>query len=281
MKIAVHLHLYYFNQLPKVLSYLKSLEGIDYDLFVTMVQENKDVEQQLKTFNPNTNIFVVENRGYDIGPFIDFLHHIDFKKYDYVLKVHTKSEDKSVFVRLNGYSLSTKLWVFLLWNSLLGSKKQLDKALSLFQDEKVGMVASSLCITKNKKNYNYLLPEINNELAKNGFNPVKKCSFVAGTMFLARTQLLKSFLKYQLMDFEATNGSVKDGALAHIVERMFSILILQQGYKIKGVRSHRHWVIVLRLFFKKIIRFLYQNKKSANGKRIVKVFGFRILKRHG
>ena len=84
MKIAVHLHLYYFNQLPKVLSYLKSLEGIDYDLFVTMVQENKDVEQQLKTFNPNTNIFVVENRGYDIGPFIDFLHHF-LKLLPYIL----------------------------------------------------------------------------------------------------------------------------------------------------------------------------------------------------
>ena len=271
MKIAVHLHLYYLNQLSKTLSYLKSLEGCDYDLFVTMVHENKDVEQQLKTFNPNASILVVENRGYDIGPFIDFLHRIDLKKYDYVLKVHTKSERGLCMTNLNNYYLGNKVWTFLLWNSLLGSKKQLDKALSLFQDEKVGMVASSLCITKNKKNYNYLLPEINNELAKNGFDPVESFSFVAGTMFLAKTNVLKPLLNYQLNDFETTDGKIKDKAFAHIMERLFSAFVWQQGYQLKGIKSQKHILVMLYILLRKYFRFMYQDKKTSSGKRIIKI----------
>ena len=272
MKMAVHLHLYYLNQLSKTLSYLKSLEGFDYDLFVTMVHENKDVEQQLKTFNPNARVFVVENKGYDIGPFIEVLHKIDLDKYDCVLKMHTKSDTKdNRAIALNNYCLSNTIWTSLLWDSLLGSKQQFKKALSVLQNEKVGMVASSLCITKNKKNYDYLLPEINNELKKTGFEPMDKLSFVAGTMFLAKSNVLKPLLNYQLNDFEVTNGKIKDCTFAHVVERLISFFVLQQGFELKGVKSHNHFVIIIYILLRKFVRFMYQDKKTSSGKRIIKI----------
>ena len=71
-KLAVHLHLYYTEQLPEILKYLRNLNKIEYDLFVTIVKDDQNVITQLKTFNPQAKIWVVENRGYDIGPFASY-----------------------------------------------------------------------------------------------------------------------------------------------------------------------------------------------------------------
>ena len=101
-KLAVHLHLYYKEQLPKIVKYLKNLDGVDYDLFVTMVEDDEQVKLKILAEFPNSKIWVVENRGYDIGPFIEFLHRIDLKDYEYVLKVHTKGTKSNNYTHLNG-----------------------------------------------------------------------------------------------------------------------------------------------------------------------------------
>ena len=98
--LAVHLHLYYTEQLPNIIKYLKSLEDVDYDLFVTMVEIDKGIEEQIKAFNKKANIRVVENRGYDIGPFVDFLHKINLDDYKYILKLHTKGNTSFNHVKL-------------------------------------------------------------------------------------------------------------------------------------------------------------------------------------
>ena len=110
MKIAVHLHLYYLEQLPKILKYLKSLDGTAHDLHVTMVKHDKDAEKAISTFNPKANIIIVPNRGYDLGPFIEFLHQIDLDAYDLILKVHTKKEISQNHTWLNGRRLDNKLY---------------------------------------------------------------------------------------------------------------------------------------------------------------------------
>ena len=74
MKLAVHLHFYYLEQLSEILTYLRSLKGQCCDLFVTMVEENKKAQAQIKAVYPNATIMVVPNYGYDLGPFIEFLH---------------------------------------------------------------------------------------------------------------------------------------------------------------------------------------------------------------
>ena len=48
--------------------------GIDYELYVTMTAKDEKVETKIKQAFSEATIWQVENRGYDIGPFIDFLH---------------------------------------------------------------------------------------------------------------------------------------------------------------------------------------------------------------
>ena len=89
-KIAVHMHLYYAEQLEDLLQRLESLSGTAYDLYVTMGAEDKKAEQTIKAFKADANIRIVRNLGYDVGPFIDFLHHVNLDDYDYIIKIHTK-----------------------------------------------------------------------------------------------------------------------------------------------------------------------------------------------
>ena len=114
--LAVHLHLYYTEQLPNILKYLRNMEDVDYDLFVTMVKAAEGVEEQIKSFNNKAKIWVVENRGYDIGPFIDFLHKINLDDYKYVLKLHTKGSKSNNYTLLNNKRLDNALWGKILWD---------------------------------------------------------------------------------------------------------------------------------------------------------------------
>ena len=75
--IAVHLHIYYEEMWGVLAGCLGALQGHDYDLFVTLVKPNADLEVKIKAFKPMAEIFVVENRGYDVGAFIYVLNHIN------------------------------------------------------------------------------------------------------------------------------------------------------------------------------------------------------------
>lgn len=90
MKILVHLHLYYHEQLDWFLAKLKNIT-CPYDLYVTYVDKNKLSEQKLKSFKPDVKLIKVENRGYDVYPFWQVLQRINLDDYNYVLKLHTKN----------------------------------------------------------------------------------------------------------------------------------------------------------------------------------------------
>ncbi|MBO5441236.1 MAG: hypothetical protein J6A09_01550, partial [Alphaproteobacteria bacterium] len=134
MKIAVHLHLYYQTQLPEMLKLLTNLNqpGINWDLYVTLPLTDSLTDAQAEVISnrilsvfPNAKITHPENRGYDVGAFIDFLHHINLDEYDYVLKVHTKNQDKRNQTILNGNKLDNALWRKILLDALLITKKQI------------------------------------------------------------------------------------------------------------------------------------------------------------
>ena len=131
MKLAVHLHLYYFEQLPEILGYLKSLSETDYDLFVTMVEENEKVISEIKVVYPNAHIMIVPNYGYDVGPFIEFLHQIDLDKYDYILKIHSKKDVSKNRTRLNGNRMDNRLWKKILFDALLKDAERVQNNLAL------------------------------------------------------------------------------------------------------------------------------------------------------
>ena len=120
-KLAVHLHLYYKEQVPQIIKYLKNLTGIEYDLYITMVEDDSEVRLSIQKEFPQSQIWIVENRGYDIGPFIDFLHHINLDDYEYVLKLHTKRKLKGSYCYFNKRRFNLSSWSKILYETLIGS----------------------------------------------------------------------------------------------------------------------------------------------------------------
>lgn len=269
MKLAVHLHLYYFEQLPEILGYLKSLSETDYDLFVTMVEENEKVVSEIKVVYPNAHIMIVPNYGYDVGPFIEFLHQIDLDKYDYILKIHSKKDVSKNRTRLNGNRMDNRLWKKILFDALLKDAERVQNDLALLENNhQIGMLSSKYCVTKEKRTYQKLLPQINEAMKKCGFKEVKQVQFVAGTMFYVRSELLKPLLKYTIKDFVRTEEEVKDGTFAHVVERLLGALVQAQGYTVHGIKHDNY---TRQFIFISLKHFLFQ-KKQTDKCLLIKVF---------
>ena len=262
--MAVHLHIHYVDQLPKILCYLKSLAEQNYDLFVTTTAPLETLSD-LKSSYPKAEIWNVPNLGYDIGPFIDFLHHIDLSRYEYILKLHTKGTKSKNYSLLNGNRFDNALWGRVLWDSQLATPERLAENIKILDNNpKIGMVGSKYCVTSALRDYKKLLPQINEELQKMQLAPVNKLTFVAGSMFLVRAKCLEPLLHYQMTDFAPTDANVKEGTLAHVVERIIGV-VASPVKQISHQRYGLYFMIVL------IKRFLFQKKLTNSGKKIVKI----------
>lgn len=271
MKTAVHLHLYYLNQLPSLLKQMHNLDkaAIDYDLYVTMSAENPSAKSEILKEFPEAKIWLTENRGYDIGPFVDFLHKIDLNKYDYVLKLHTKNQKGGDYGCFNGVRLDSHTWAKMLLDALLETPEIIKNNFNLMsQNRQIGMLGSGFCLTDEPWTYKMLENRINQECARIGLQTNQGIKFIAGTMFLTRSKLLTPFLKYSITDFAEVKPKVHDYTLAHCLERMFGVAVLAQGYKIEGVKYKQY---ILSRIIVDIKRFLVQKKTTKNGKRILKI----------
>lgn len=267
-RILVHLHLYYLNQLDEILNRLQNLQGLNFDLYVTMVNKSPAAEQKIKQFKPDTHILQVANQGYDIGPFIEVLHSLNLDNYDYVLKIHTKGTAAENYTRINGKRLNNKLWNRLLFDALLFSEEQVHNNLRQLANADIGMLSSTYLITDDKKLYEQFLPQINEILQAESLPQVDTFSFVAGTMFWAKASLFKPLQKYRLADFPVTDGKVKEGTLAHCFERLFGAVAQAQGLKLYGVKSSKVGFTFALNEFK---RFLFYKKHTQSGKLLIKI----------
>ena len=278
LSLAVHLHLYYLDMWTEIKGYLANIGDYPYDLYVTMTEDNPEIEREIKKFKPDAKIWIVENRGYDIGPFIDFLHHIDLDKYDYILKIHTKSTTRDVLTHVNHFYLKNWEWSKLLWDGVLKTPERVKIIMELLADESVGMVGSWFLVTKTLKNTNQVTEACHSVMKKMGFEKPKKIAFIPGTMFWVKSKLMEPIKKnFQLADFEESGASGVDGSLAHAMERVFGCVVDSQGYQIKGVGFE--FLSAFLLAIRPFLRFCFQKKITHNGKMIIKVLKFPVFRR--
>lgn len=277
MKTAIHLHLYYKDQLPEIILKLKNMDkaAIDYDLYVTMSTENKQAQAEIKKEFPKAVIWQVKNRGYDIGPFVDFLHKINLGDYDYILKLHTKNKNKGNYTILNNNRMDNALWGKVLFESLVGTSKQIKQNYAKFsEDNSIGMLGSKYCVTSEKHTYQNLFEQIKSEAEKLHLPQTDKVEFVAGSMFLARAEMFKPFLSVSIDDFARTDGRIKEGTKAHVYERLFGCAVLAQGKKIEGIKQYQYEEEFLKA---KIKRFFFQKKETRSGHTIIKICKIPVL----
>ena len=263
-KILVCIHIYYHNQVDYIIDKLKSLNGIDYDLFVTYTNENKETNEKFLNFNKNAKFKIVENKGYDIYPFLVLINEIDLEKYSSVLKLHTKNKDE-----FDSYS-----WRDDLYENLMGTKN-IFKA-NLKKLEKYGLAGSKKRITTMNRRFpenTLLFEKICRQI---GIEP-KKANFIAGTIFLARIEIIKRIKELNLLQLDFENKTMEtgsNGTVAHVIERLFGVLCNDLGYKIYGSNQRK---IFSKEWKNNILRkiFSIQNK---NCKKFYTIFGITISK---
>lgn len=94
--ILTHVHLYYIDMWPEIKEKLANIT-VSYDLFVTLNNRNERLQQDILNFKNDAVIQIVDNRGFDVGPFIKLLNSVDLDQYDYIIKLHTKRNMPKVF----------------------------------------------------------------------------------------------------------------------------------------------------------------------------------------
>ncbi len=238
-KIAIHIHLYHIDQSYYIINHL-SKAPFEFDLLISVVSEkhNQIVKQifNKKIINNLNNIItkVLPNRGRDVAPLV-----IGFKdeqlEYDFVCHIHTKKSQH--------FDWGNNWNKYLIDNCI--SPESFSGVIKLFEEnEKIGVIFPPM--------YEGILNFwARNKLHHLGLgNLVEKCEeillkmsihlnldrynlfFSVGNMFWYKPQALLPLFQLGLSynDFPKEPIPV-DGTLAHVIERLHSIIAEHQGFE--------------------------------------------------
>ena len=228
-KIAVHLHLYYFDLAEDFAAYFSCLPK-GFDLYVTVCEEN--MEEKVKyAFSDigagKIEVVEVENIGRDIAPFfISLKDKIYNKGYDVVGHFHSKKSndvDQGTGDRWRKYLLT----------NLIGSKQLINDIFEPFENKNIGLVFAEDChnvdFGLNKLFSDKLCDAMNIERLKIA------TLFPLGTMFWARPEALSPLFELNMIDFLQQEPLPYDGSYMHATERLISHVVVKTGFKFKTV----------------------------------------------
>ncbi|MCZ4073368.1 rhamnan synthesis F family protein [Agrobacterium sp. LMR679] len=230
---CIYVHLHYVETWAEIKTIIIG-DCSGSDVIVGLTATNIEFQTEiLKTF-PNATIVVTENRGRDVGPFMELLRQGRFDKYDAVCKIHGKLSLKDGKQTKSGERI--RRYIF---SSLIRDGAR-DRILDLFEAmPDLGVIGPK----------NLSLPKADRSVApylKGELKQIRKISkrtglllepdeiqFFVGTMFWFRPTAFHKIrvADIGLQDFDFENGA-KRGTLQHSLERMFSAFVRQSGYKI-------------------------------------------------
>ncbi len=236
-RILVILHLYYMDSWPAIRKYLRNLSPYTHDLIVTYIPEHSSAEtlEEIKKYKPGVKLCACENRGFDVGPFLEVLSETDLKRYDIVYKLHSKGTGrKCIYIYDQIFKRSD--WFKNLYNAILGGLSVHATIDALYNNKTIGLVAAENLITqdpKHKQAFTLAYAREKNISINENYH------FVAGTCFAIRAELLEQVKKWKirLEDFMPTQRGTF--SLAHAAERFICGFIEPLGYTMFG-RKTRH-----------------------------------------
>jgi glycosyltransferase involved in cell wall biosynthesis len=223
LRVALHLHVFYQDELPDIVERLKLNASIP-DLFISVPSEDtaawtRDVLSDYR--GSIVDLQVTPNRGRDISPLLTQFGPALIASYDIVGHLHTK---KSPHLLNRPF---TEAWVTFLLENMVGGKlggTMLDSVLSsMASDATIGIVFPDdphvASWTGNRKYAEDLAARM-----KCGELP-EQFNFPAGSMFWMRAAVLKRFVELELAwgDYEPEPLPV-DGTMIHAIERLFGVL---------------------------------------------------------
>jgi lipopolysaccharide biosynthesis protein len=227
-ELAVVLHLYYQDSWKYIESKLKIIPE-KFDLFVSVPEENKKLEREIKKTFQGANIIHTPNLGRDILPFLKIMSVVKrFNNYRVVLKIHTKrslhrddgedwnNEIMNELIPNNRGLITKNIEKLLTDNSALtGPSKQ-------YINLSVNFEANGRDLTKimmhSFRNHRLIWRVLQTDR--------KEYGFFAGSMFWINIAKLSQAFdeKNSKAKYFARERGQVDGTYAHAMERAFSLI---------------------------------------------------------
>lgn len=228
VSIAVVVHLHYDEVWQDFSSRLARL-SLPFDLIVTTSKARPERDACIRADFPEARIVVYENRGRDVGPFIQLLNDGYLENHELICKVHSKRS-----LALGSRAIFGEVWRLSMLNDLLGSDASVKAIINRFLAEPdLGLVGPAQFRLPNDYRHSYEDTwGRNNEAATKKLAMALGCpderlrlGFFAGTMFWIRRDLLDRLkpLDLTLKSFPEEAGQ-PDGTLQHALERLFGTL---------------------------------------------------------
>jgi lipopolysaccharide biosynthesis protein len=258
-KICVIMHVGYDNIIDELLDCVSNFNDIKIDLWITISESCDNIDSvQLKLNNiyPDSHVFIVPNKGFDIGPFFYILRHMMTNNIDYdiYIKLHTKKTDK---------------WRKKLYGLFMGSHPIILNNIKTIDNDNIGGLfvdsysydkIKDIYFKSNEYHFNRIIEKIYgmSELSDD------KYMFNAGTMFWIKGNILKKVFSYDILNWiddnmndsttydvnwmkinnESSIGNllwkdiknknyIRDGMFEHSLERFLGCIILIENYQIK------------------------------------------------
>ncbi len=277
--ILIHIHVFYPELWDELAECLRSLAGFPYECVVTVPQNRGDL---LSLFEGNKNIskiIQVENRGYDIAPFLQIIQGVNLGKYSYVIKLHTKRDmPGDVYFKPNPYNYGGSRWRQYLLNCCREEHlKEIIRKLEM--TPALGMVADYRLIWPYEERR--FMEKLRETLHEAGL-AYKGYKYVLGSMFICRACLLEPLQRLNLTaaDFSAPDTAHSEN-LAHVLERFMGVSVIAQGAEIADVFTSSRTQGKLAWMLRRIWSFLYYRKRGADGGLILKICKIPVYRRRG
>lgn len=268
--ILVHVHLFYPEMWAELKAHLANLpKNRPFRLFVTLVQHYPEIEADIMAFAPEAQIILTENRGFDVGPFVQVLNSVCLDDYSYCIKLHSK-RDMPAGSGVGCSNLEGPIWREYLLSFL--KPGNIDRVLRAFDtDPKLGMTGHFRLVFY--KCLHDCVYDQSAELLRKVGLPVTNFAYIIGTMFMCRAELLKPIqqMGFTMQDFDPPNRH-QPFALAYTLEGLLGWVITAQGYELRDCYTS---FPALRRVVGDVLHvladFFYKDKTTATGRRIIKV----------
>lgn len=224
-ELAIVVHLYHVELAEEISTYLNNvLAPVDVFVSVKNVQDYYEAKRVFDECGRKVFLYVHENIGRDVGPFMSLLNSGLLSRYLCVCKIHSK---KSV------YSAKGQAWRDSLFNSLLGSSYRVLKIVGAFrQNPGCGIIGPDDAFITHARFWGGNEARLRTLAARLGIaDDEVSLGFFAGTMFWFRPAAFDGLraLNIQTSEFETEAGQ-RDATLAHVLERAFSLAARRVGF---------------------------------------------------
>lgn len=227
--VAIVIHAYYLDVFEEILDYIRQIRHTPLKLYIsTPAGQAEAIHALLAGSALDFHLQEFPNHGRDVLPFLKLLPRIIEDGFATLVKVHTKKSTH----RQDGEN-----WRHDLYTKLLNPQALADAQADFASDPTLGILGPAGHVVPMSFYWGSNALAVEKLACRLGISPAElgRASFVAGTMFFARTDALLPLMNLALSDedFEAEAGQV-DGTFAHALERAIAISAQAAGLKLRS-----------------------------------------------